>query len=60
MQRRIPTRGLRRYVTQGTIEAVLRGAGVPLSQAWVAEQSQCSSVEHEEVEEEVAGKAEDA
>ncbi|XP_010134604.1 PREDICTED: intraflagellar transport protein 140 homolog [Buceros rhinoceros silvestris] len=64
MQRRIPARSLRRYVTQQTIEAVLRGTGIPLSQTWVAEQSHCSSVENEEVEEEleeeVADKAEDA
>lgn len=47
-------------MTQQTIEAVHRGAGIPLSQTQAAEQIHCSDVENREVEEEVADEAEDS
>ncbi|NXV35214.1 IF140 protein, partial [Rissa tridactyla] len=61
MQKRIPPANLSYYVTQQTIEAVHRGAGVPLSRSLVSEQLRHGSVENkeEEEEEEVADEVED-
>uniref|UniRef100_A0A8C9FLA1 Intraflagellar transport 140 n=1 Tax=Pavo cristatus TaxID=9049 RepID=A0A8C9FLA1_PAVCR len=58
MRKRIPCTNLPYYIKQQTVEAVHRGAGIPISQALVAEQSQHSSVENKDVEEEVADEAE--
>ncbi|XP_068003113.1 intraflagellar transport protein 140 homolog isoform X1 [Melanerpes formicivorus] len=51
LQKRIPPHNLSYYVTQQTLEAVHRRAGVPLSQALASEQIHHSSVENKEVEE---------
>uniref|UniRef100_A0A8C4XRT4 Intraflagellar transport protein 140 homolog n=1 Tax=Falco tinnunculus TaxID=100819 RepID=A0A8C4XRT4_FALTI len=58
MQKRIPATNLSNYVTQQTIEAVHRGAGIPVSRALVPEQTCHSSMENKDVEE-VADEAED-
>uniref|UniRef100_A0A803XVH6 Intraflagellar transport 140 n=1 Tax=Meleagris gallopavo TaxID=9103 RepID=A0A803XVH6_MELGA len=58
MRKRIPRTNLTYYVKQQTIEAVHRGAGIPISQALVPEQSRHSSVENKDVEEEVADEVE--
>lgn len=47
------------YVTPQTIEAVHRGAGIPISRTLVPEQMCQSSMENKEVEEEVADEVED-
>ena len=47
------------YMTQQTIEAVHRGAGVPVSRTLGPEQVCHSSMENKEVEEEVADEGED-
>ncbi|KAF1499691.1 hypothetical protein FQV18_0011068, partial [Eudyptula minor novaehollandiae] len=59
MQKRVPPMNLSYYVTQQTIEAVHRGAGIPISRTLVPEQIRHSSVENKEVEEEVADEVED-
>lgn len=59
MQKRIPATNLSYYVRQQTIEAVHRGAGVPLSQTLDPEQIRHSGAENKEVEEEVADEVED-
>ncbi|NXL03605.1 IF140 protein, partial [Mesembrinibis cayennensis] len=59
MQKRIPPTNLTYYVTQQTIEAVHRGAGVPVSRTLLPEPIGRSSMENKEVEEEVADEAED-
>uniref|UniRef100_A0A8B9SC26 Intraflagellar transport protein 140 homolog n=1 Tax=Apteryx owenii TaxID=8824 RepID=A0A8B9SC26_APTOW len=59
MRKRIPGVNLTYYVTQQTIEAVHRGAGIPLSRNLVPEQIRHSSMENKEVEEEVADEVED-
>ncbi|NXI44534.1 IF140 protein, partial [Galbula dea] len=59
MKTRIPARNLGCYVTQQTVEAVHRGAGVPLSQSLVAEPVSYNRMENKEVEEEVAEEVED-
>ncbi|XP_055564454.1 intraflagellar transport protein 140 homolog isoform X2 [Falco cherrug] len=58
MQKRIPATNLSNYVTQQTIEAVHRGAGIPVSRALVPEQTCHSSTENKDVEE-VADEVED-
>lgn len=58
MRKRIPCTNLTYYIKQQTIEAVHRGAGIPISQALVPERSQHSSVENKDVEEEVADEVE--
>ncbi|XP_013795392.1 intraflagellar transport protein 140 homolog [Apteryx mantelli] len=58
MRKRIPGVNLTYYVTQQTIEAVHRGAGIPLSRNLVPEQIRHSSMENKEVEE-VADEVED-
>ncbi|XP_072204939.1 intraflagellar transport protein 140 homolog [Excalfactoria chinensis] len=58
MRKRIPCTNLTYYIKQQTIEAVHRGAGVPISQALVPEQSRHSGVENKDVEEEVADEVE--
>lgn len=59
MQKRIPAANLNYYVPQQTIEAVHRGAGVPLSRTLVPEHIHHSGAENKEVEEEVADEVED-
>lgn len=59
MQKRIPAANLSYYVPQQTIEAVHRGAGVPLSRTLVPEHIHHSGAENKEVEEEVADEVED-
>ncbi|XP_075292350.1 intraflagellar transport protein 140 homolog isoform X3 [Opisthocomus hoazin] len=59
MQKRIPPMNLSYYMTQQTIEAVHRGAGVPVSRTLGPEQVCHSSMENKEVEEEVADEGED-
>ncbi|NXK49040.1 IF140 protein, partial [Chauna torquata] len=59
MRKRIPCTNLTYYINQQTIEAVHRGAGIPVSQTLVLEQSCHNSTENKEVEEEVADEVED-
>ncbi|NXL86568.1 IF140 protein, partial [Alectura lathami] len=59
LRKRIPCTNLTRFVPQRTIEAVHRGAGVPLSQALVPQQGHHSSMENRDMEEEVADEVED-
>lgn len=59
LQKRIPAANLSYYVPQQTMEAVHRGAGVPLSRTLAPEQIHHSGAENKEVEEEVADELED-
>ncbi|KAJ7427732.1 intraflagellar transport protein 140 [Willisornis vidua] len=59
MQKRIPVSHLSFYVSAQTLEAVHRGAGVPMSQALAAVHRAHSSTDNREVEEEVADEVED-
>ncbi|XP_053936151.1 intraflagellar transport protein 140 homolog isoform X2 [Cuculus canorus] len=57
MQKRIPATNLTYYLTPQTIEAVHRGAGVPISRALLPEQ--ICNTDNKEVEEEVVDEVED-
>ncbi|XP_010224587.1 PREDICTED: intraflagellar transport protein 140 homolog, partial [Tinamus guttatus] len=59
MRKRIPGGNPSYFVPQETVEAVHRGAGVPLSRTLAPEQPGHSSVDTKEVEEEVADELED-
>ncbi|NWY05934.1 IF140 protein, partial [Nothoprocta ornata] len=59
MRKRIPGGNPTYFVPQQTIEAVHRGAGVPLSRILAPEQTGHGSMETKEVEEEVADELED-
>ncbi|XP_010183319.1 PREDICTED: intraflagellar transport protein 140 homolog [Mesitornis unicolor] len=59
IQKRIPALNLSSYVTPQTIEAVHRGAGIPISRTLVPEQLHPNNMENKEVEEDVADVMED-